>query len=109
MGTIRATHGLKCGSVVVGCGPRAISASCSVYSHLCFSRLSFRHMLSIVSLRRPHNIVMSMNKRVPGGLTVGLCHRSIPMLNASPVSVSHTRGHGGFSTVLSRLKVSRPT
>lgn len=65
-------------------------------------------MVSVLRLRGPRNIVMSANKRVPGGLTLHLSTRGVGVLNADTGDVSGTRSHRGFSTVLSHVNMSRP-
>ncbi len=106
--TIVAVGGTNCRTVVVGGGPRAISASCAATSGLCFRPLAPRSIVGVVSFRGPRNMVTSLNNRATVGLTRPLVSENMGVVNASYTTVRETRGHSSFRGVLRSLRVPRP-
>lgn len=92
----------------MGGGPRAMDASFSVTSGLCFRPLAPRSMRDVISVRGPSKTIMRFNKRATVGLARTLVGVKMPVLNASTRGMSGTRSHRLFSRVLRRYRVPHP-
>lgn len=93
---------------MVGGGPRAISASFSANSELCFRPLYPRSIVGVVGIRGPVNIIITFNNRATVGLAGFLSNGNVGVLNASTRNVSITRSESGFSGLLRGFRVFHP-
>lgn len=92
----------------MGGGPRAMSASFSISSGLCFRPLAPRCIAGVIRTRGPSNTVIRFNNRATVGLAGALGSLKIAVLNASTSRISTTRSERHFSRVLRCYSVREP-
>ena len=95
-------------TIMVNCNPETVSTDYDTSDRLYFEPLTFEDVMEIVSVEKPHGVIVQFGGQTPLNLALRLKEAGVPIIGTSPENIDLAEDRKRFGSLLSDLDIPQP-